>query len=97
MRCVDFEPFLYKVVVISVNAVLATKNYAPEIASFGTFAGVSPTVVQWKALSWEDHLHGHSNLYARGLDPNAIKHICDYLKKRIRPRRQPQENILNWK
>ncbi len=32
------------------NAVPATKNYAPEIPTFGAFAGVSPTVVQWKGL-----------------------------------------------
>ena len=34
----------------SANAVPATKNYAPEIPTFGAFAGVSPTVVQWKGL-----------------------------------------------
>jgi hypothetical protein len=34
----------------SANAVPATKNYAPEISTFGAFAGVSLTVVQWKGL-----------------------------------------------
>lgn len=40
----------HKLIRDSANAVPATKNYAPEIPTFGAFAGVSPTVVQWKGL-----------------------------------------------
>ena len=28
-----------------------TKNYAPELPTFGVIAGVSPTEVQWKGLA----------------------------------------------
>ena len=35
----------------SANAVPTTKNYAPELPTFGAIAGVNPTAVQWKGLT----------------------------------------------
>jgi len=34
----------------SANAVPTTKNYAPELPTFGAIAEINPTAVQWKSL-----------------------------------------------
>ena len=38
----------------SANAIPTTKNYAPELPTFGAIAGVNQTVVQWNDLILEE-------------------------------------------
>ena len=49
----------------SANAVPTTKNYAPELPTFGAIARVNPTAVQWKGLALGNRLPDHGKPYAK--------------------------------